>query len=356
MKSILIKLLFILLGSIFIFYLFYSPSIKFDILENPAKDKVSHKQIEKRIDPSVKQPALTEGIGQNIGKPIDVMTRKFGYPKRIYSSNFSYRNFVYKLKDAYYIVGVKDNRIKMIYATGKEADVAPYKILSPSGKMFNGSNIVSEPIISTEDGDYQFQLSEADIKTQALVEYDGLFMQVFIDRFTGKVMAVRYLSPDTLVEMQPYAMSYNGKTIEKKLNDEVHRIEEIAINSNEVLTMFELTNTMRQLNKLEPLDTNEIINHTAQFQVTKLSSEHQQVTSVEDEIGSKLSAEGIDYQHLSQNIAYNFEDVPGVINSWMNSVEHRNNLLNKNINAMGGGISGSYNSLIFLEDLSLKED
>lgn len=355
MKSILLKLLFIFLVSIFMFYLFYSPSIKFDILENPAKDKVAHKTIKKTEQQSHKVK-LTEGVGQYVGKSIDELTKAFGYPKRIYKSNYSYRNFIFTFKNQYYIVGVKDNTIKMIYATGKEANVYPYKIYSESGKIFNGGNVVSEPIISTKDGDYQFQLSEADIKTQALVEYENLFMQVFIDRFTNKVLAVRYLSPDTLVEMQPYALSYNGKTIERKINDEKHNIEEGVNNSNSVLTMFELTNLMRTLNDNLALSSNETINHIAQIQVMKLSQSNQKVTSVENEIGSQLNDEGIQFNHLTQNIAVNYEDIPALINSWMNSSEHREHMLDDQVNEMGGGISAQYNSIVFIDNQSLNEE
>lgn len=351
MKNILIKLLLILLMGVFLFYLFYSPSLKFDVLENPAKENVIQEKIKPTPEQSVKHPKLNEGFGVYIGENIDVFTKKFGYPKRLYDSNFSFKNFVYEFKDQYYIVGVQNNKIVMIYATGESAKSYPFKIGQSANRIFNGNAIVSEPVIKTKEKEYQFQLTEVDIKTQALIQYDNVFVQVYIDRISNKVMAMRYISPETLVEMQPYAMSSNGETIEKTHSDTAHTKDEVTINSNKVLTMFEITNYMRKINGMKLLETNELINTVAQFQVASLNKVKQEkVKQVEDEIGSELNKLDIEYLHLSQNIAFNFDDVPSLINSWLNSEEHRENMLNRNINEMGGGISGSYYSLIFINN------
>ncbi|MCE4956888.1 CAP-associated domain-containing protein [Macrococcoides caseolyticum] len=349
MKSILIKLLLIFLMGVFLFYLFYSPSLKFDVLENPAKEQVKPDKIKQHSKQSIKRPKLSKGLGVYIGADIDLFTQKYGYPKRIYDSNFSYKNFVYEFDNQYYILGVKDKRIVMLYATGEAAKSYPFKIGQSAGDIFNGNAIVSEPMIKTKHGEYQFQLTEVDIKTQTLIQYENAFLQVYIDRISNKVMAVRYITPETLVEMQPYVMSSNGETIEKEALQSAHTKDEVAINSNKVLTMFEITNYMRKINGRDALETNELINHVAQFQVASLNKEKlKNVKQVEDEIGPELNKLDIQYAHLSQNIAFNFDDVPSLINSWLNSDEHRENMLYRNINEMGGGISGSYYSLIFI--------
>ncbi|MGV2874503.1 CAP-associated domain-containing protein [Macrococcus capreoli] len=351
MKSIFIKLLLIFLMGVFLFYLFYSPSMQFDVLENPAKERVAQdKNIKQSNQNNIKRPKLNKGLGVYIGKDIDTFTKRFGYPKRIYDSNFNYKNFIYEFNEQYYIVGVKDKTIVMLYATGKDANTYPFKVGESADDIFNGNAIVSEPIIKTKQGEFQFQLTEVDIKTQTLIQYDNVFVQVYIDRISNKVMALRYINPESLVVMQPYAMSRKGKTIEKTANEATHTKDEVAINSNKVLTMFEVTNYMRKINGREPLETNELINHVAQFQVATLNKDKKEkVKQVQDEIGNELNKMDIEYLHLSQNIAYNFDDVPSLINSWLNSDEHRENMLNRDINEMGGGISGSYYSLIFIE-------
>ncbi|UTH14558.1 CAP domain-containing protein [Macrococcus equipercicus] len=349
MKNILIKLLAVLFAAVFLFYLFYSPSLKFDVLENPEKVSKPTEQInDNSTQPA--NPKLTKGIGVYIGRSINDFTDRYGYPKRIYPSKYSYDNYIFQFHDKYYICGVKDKRIVMIYATGKAADTYPLKITADAAQIFNGTTINTEPVIKTAKGKYRFELSEVDVKTQLLLQYGNIYAQVFVDRLTSKVMAVKYMTGPVLVEMQPYAMSYNGEIIERTPQQLDHTIDEISINSNNVLTMFELTNIMREINGRKPLATNELINHTAQFQVAELSRKSGKVvTQVENDIGTQLKDENIDYKDFAQNIAYNFEDVPSLINSWLNSDEHREQLLNSKFNEMGGGISGGYTSLVFIE-------
>ncbi|TDM07363.1 CAP-associated domain-containing protein [Macrococcus lamae] len=349
MKNILIKLLAVLLAGTFLFYLFYSPSLKFDVLENPKKESRPTEQIEDDMSQPA-NPKLTKGIGTYIGRDIGAFTKKYGFPKRIYPSKYTYENYIYQFKNQYYILGVQHRKIVMVYATGKSADTFPFKVTADAAQIFSGTTINTEPVVTTSKGKYQFELSEVDIKTQLLLQYGTTYTQVFVDRLSNKVMAVKYMTGPVLVEMQPYAMSYNGENIERTPEQLDHTIDEVSINSNNVLTMFELTNIMREINGRKPLATNELINHTAQFQVAKLSRDNKTVvTQVENDIGRQLKEEHIKYKDFAQNIAYNFEDVPSLINSWLNSDQHREQLLNNKFNEMGGGISGGYTSLVFIE-------
>lgn len=348
MKNILIKLLAVIFASIFLYYLFYSPSLKFDVLENPNKVTKTKETINDKVSTST-NPKLTEGPGIYVGQSIDRWTEKYGYPKRIYPSNFSFVNYVYTFKDKYYIVGVKNKMITMIYATDRNADIYPFKVGESAGKIFSGRALDTEPVIKTSKGKYQFELSDIDVKTQMLLQYDNVYMQVFIDRLTNKIVAVKYLTAPMLVEMQPYAMSYSGESVEKKKKEEKHTIDEVTANSNNVLTLFELTNIMRKLNGRQPLSTDELINQTALQQVMNLSSKSEPVTSVDNAIEKELNSKNIQYNDFYQNLAYNFEDVPSLVNSWMNTNEFREQLMNKNFNKMGGGISKGYTSLILLE-------
>ena len=51
---------------------------------------------------------------------------------------------------------------------------------------------------------------------------------------------------------------------------------------------------------------------------------------------SQLDNENIDFIATSQNVGYDFNDVPTLIHSWMNSDIHRSRMLNKKYNEMGG--------------------
>ena len=48
-------------------------------------------------------------------------------------------------------------------------------------------------------------------------------------------------------------------------------------------------------------------------------------------------------------MGYDFDDVPTLIHSWMNSDIHRSRMLNKKYNEMGGEVMRNYYSLIFVQ-------
>lgn len=62
-----------------------------------------------------------------IGKDIDDLTDKYGQASRTYPFKGHYMNYVFKKDEQYYIVSTKENKIKSVYATGNNANVAPFK-------------------------------------------------------------------------------------------------------------------------------------------------------------------------------------------------------------------------------------
>ena len=58
---------------------------------------------------------------------------------------------------------------------------------------------------------------------------------------------------------------------------------------------------------------------------------------------SRANAVGYPYAWLGENIAFNYPDAPSVVNAWMNSPEHRANILNPNYTDIG--VSFAWNSL-----------
>ena len=58
---------------------------------------------------------------------------------------------------------------------------------------------------------------------------------------------------------------------------------------------------------------------------------------------SRANAVGYNYAWLGENIAFNYPDAPSVVNAWMNSPEHRANILNPNYTDIG--VSFAWNSL-----------
>ena len=56
-----------------------------------------------------------------------------------------------------------------------------------------------------------------------------------------------------------------------------------------------------------------------------------------------ISASGYPYKTAGENLAYGFKDASGVVSGWMNSPEHRENILNSDYQDVGFGIASSPN-------------
>lgn len=116
------------------------------------------------------------------------------------------------------------------------------------------------------------------------------------------------------------------------------------------MTLYEVTNEMRKLKGLKPLKVNNDIAHIASinlFDATK--SGYDSVEFTENALKQQLDERDISYTSTSQNVGYNFDDVPTLIHSWMNSDIHRSRMLNTKYDEMGGEVMKDYYSLIFLE-------
>ena len=87
MKKLIIKIIGVLLLICFLIYLFYSPRLKFDVLENPNKDSTKTTQNENinKNEESVENPMPKEGIGTWVGQNLKKLTNTYGQAERVYS-------------------------------------------------------------------------------------------------------------------------------------------------------------------------------------------------------------------------------------------------------------------------------
>lgn len=116
------------------------------------------------------------------------------------------------------------------------------------------------------------------------------------------------------------------------------------------MTLYEVTNEMRKLKGLKPLKVNNDIAHIASFNLFDATkSGYDSVEFTENALKQQLDERDISYTSTSQNVGYNFDDVPTLIHSWMNSDIHRSRMLNTKYDEMGGEVMKDYYSLIFLE-------
>lgn len=349
MKKLIIKVIGVILLVTFLIYLFYSPRLKFDVLENPNKNSKTTKTEQfKQVNKDAENPKPKEGIGTWIGKDIKTLTHHYGQADRSYPYKNGLKNYVFKQKDEYYIVSTNKGTITSVYATGKGVKVSPLKIGESSSHIFEDTSINPEPTVKTKGKTYKFEMSDEDLKTQTLIKYGDVYAQIYSDQQTNKILAVRFLDANTLATLQPYKLNRaeDEGQISESSDDKIPHEQ----NPNQLITLYEVTNKMREMKNLQSLKVNNDIARIAAinlYEATDKGSDSVEFT--ENALTQQLDERHVSYKSASQNVGYDFDDVPTLIHSWINSDIHRSRLLSNKYDEMGGEVMSDYYSLIFVE-------
>ena len=109
--------------------------------------------------------------------------------------------------------------------------------------------------------------------------------------------------------------------------------------------LFQDTNSQRSSNNLSALSTNSALNAAAQAKANDMVSKdywaHNSPSG--DTPWTFITNAGYKYQAAGENLAYGFDNSSDTITGWMNSAEHRANILNSNYVDVGFGIANSPN-------------
>ena len=230
--------------------------------------------------------------------------------------------------------------------TGKDAKVDPLKISDNASHVFEKYSINPEPTIKVDGKEYELELSDLDMKTQTLIKFKNIYAQIYIDQQSNEIVAVRYLDSEALAAFKPYQMlsSQEDKEVQSEHGDLPYEQ-----NSNQLMTLYEITNEMRKLKDAKPLKINNDIAHIASFNLYEATGTDS-VEFTEDALKQQLNEQKISFVSTSQNVGYDFNEVPTLIHSWLNSDIHRSRMLNSKYNEMGGEVTNGYYTLIFVED------
>ncbi|GEQ04829.1 CAP domain-containing protein [Staphylococcus gallinarum] len=358
MKKLIIKVIGVLVLICFLIYLFYSPRLKFDVLENPNKNTTKTTQTTQTQDfdkskNTAENPMPKDGVGTWVGQSLSKLTKKYGQADRVYPYKDNYKNYVFKEKEAYYLVTTKDGIIKSVYATGKKANVEPLHITNNAAHVFEKFSVNPEPTITSNGKKYELELSDTDMKTQSLVKFKNMYAQIYIDQQSNHIVAVRFLDSDALAEFKPYQMVTSKEEKEVKSK---HGNAPYAQSSNQLMTLYEITNEMRKLKNTQPLKINNKLAHIASFNLYEATGQDDSAEFTEDALRDQLNAQEVPFTYSSQNVGYDFNDVPTLIHSWLNSDTHRSRMLNAKYNEMGGEVMEGYYTLIFVGEKKKGDD
>ena len=122
--------------------------------------------------------------------------------------------------------------------------------------------------------------------------------------------------------------------------------------------LLKLTNQQRQANNEPPLVMNSELTHAAQMKAKDMFAKnywaHNSPTG--EMPWDFIKQSGYDYEYAGENLARGFTSAQDVVTAWMNSPEHRQNMLSPNYHDAGfavqeGNLTGEQDTILIVEEL-----
>jgi uncharacterized protein YkwD len=280
----------------------------------------------------------TKGLMSLIGKNTKEVKDKLGKPKRVDLSYYGYDWWIYNENHQEYVqIGIENGKVVTVFAIGDNVNITPFKIGQSMEDIYSTHVIDTNVSLKDQDSTYQFELSEEDIITQPLTIVGNIFVQLYIDKFTGTLSSIRLMDASTLIKLHPFKMIQDGKEvevpIEKKVNDE-------KIDRDHERQIFDIANVIRSRFHLNRLEWDENASNIA-YETSQDMYENRDLSRTVNENGELLDViekEEGNYSTVRENIAANYMDAPAAVEGWFNSTDHRENLLNEDYTHTGIGV------------------
>jgi uncharacterized protein YkwD len=290
-----------------------------------------------------------EGLALLIGQDLTNVQKQWGSPVRIDESLYGFQWYIYNEDYGRYLqIGVENNRVVTVYAIGENLNVAPFEIGQPVEEIFNTQFIDTNINLDWQGGTYRFELSDTDLNLRPLVQLGDLYVQLYIDKFTGTLSSVRFLNAETLIKQRPYELVYRGELVkDPELTDEAWKMIEQGTEQQ----IFDITNVLRVRNQLKPLKWDEITSEVAYGHSKDMyeNNDYSHISKKFGDLANRLQAAKVAYDDAGENIAANYTDGPAVVEGWLNSKSHREALLNKNYSHLGVGVFRKYYTQNFIK-------
>jgi uncharacterized protein YkwD len=300
----------------------------------PALPPVNSGQVEPSKETATEKTPES-GAGSFIGEPAEKLLTAYGPPVRKEPSAYGYEWWVYHTGSAYFLAGVENNQIVTIYATGN-MDTSPFTLGISSNEIFRSRYPETEVVVNANDSYYRLELSEEDLNVRPLVPLGNFYAQLYIDQFSGTLSAVRFMTKDVLLKMQPYELVYQGKLPEVP---SLGRSAWVHIEKGSEQQMYELTNVMRSRFGLSSLEWD-----AAAAAAAKNHSKDMFAAGYFDhdspqfgDLKNRLERAGAVYSAAGENIAANYVDAAAAMEGWLNSKEHREVMFGESFSTLGTG-------------------
>lgn len=332
---------------IIVYYTNVEPS-KTEVLEGPTtitKPVVDVASPQKNLS---ELPRPTSGISTYIGKSSEEIMDNFGKPNRIDPSEFGYEWWIYNNYIELFMIGVKDDTVTQIFTTNKNINTDPYKIGQSLEDIYRMTIFEEEVTVELEENLYMFAMNERDMQNRILVRFDDVYMQLYIDNETNELYGVRFIDGETLVLHQSYEMQFVGELLEASTPSSYTQIEIDLANGRQ---LTEITNVFRKKNEMAQLQFSNVLtslageNSEQMFQHTMES----QVVEEKFELKQLLEQLAVDYKQVGENIATNYKDSIEVFHGWINSKDHRAQMLTEQYTQIGSGAYVNFYTQYYME-------
>ncbi|MGY3749157.1 CAP-associated domain-containing protein [Vagococcus acidifermentans] len=206
-----------------------------------------------RLSPSVHKSLPyyelnTSGLAGYIGKSKDELMEDFQNVRNIWQSPLGFEWLVYgDNPDNYIQIGVRDQKVVTIFSLGSENDTAPFSKDMTLTDISEITTIFSNFSFDYNDETYDVELSEEDMNYRPLVAFNnGAFAILHLDRDNGRIIGIRYLDKQQLLELMPYQLVSANPLPHPPVADD--RWE--TVNRDSAAQMVMLLNMLRETGEL----------------------------------------------------------------------------------------------------------
>lgn len=355
--KVLVRIL-IVLAIILTVFLYSDQSVKEnDLLKAPNSSGQAIPQVNLQ-PPSGEDtiPRPSSGLSTMVGKKTKVLVSEFGDPDRIEPSAYGYNWWVYNQTNSkFMMIGVLDDTINQVYIAGEELDASPFEIMQSIDDLYRFTIVQSEISVQIGLNTYTFTISDEDVTNRILVEFDGLYAQIYIDREDKEIEAIRFTDPKTLVLHQPYEMVYKGDYLAPEVPSTTLQKEIDEANERQI---FDLTNLYRPRHGIGIVEKEDALGLVARKHSEDMALQNYFSHESPDygDLGDRLEEAQIIYMAAGENIASNYYDSAEVVHGWLNSPDHRETLLKKEFTHLGSGAFGKYYTQNFVQSNIVDSD
>lgn len=290
----------------------------------------------------------TIDVAQYIGKDLTEVINDIKMSYIQGPSRYGYEWIVFKDEKKYISVGHINSQVVTVAVIGENVLKGNVVIGDKYDNIARILPIQRSIFIKNKKGEYRFELTEEERNLRPLVQLtDNVYAQLYFDRYSRSLVAVRVMDDETLIKHRPYRLVYRGDLKKFTSSSQAYQT---GINRMNEKQIYDVTNVLRRQYGKSKLSWSRNLANVA-FQHSKDMKENQYFDHVSPENGDlekRLKKGNIAYTLAGENIASGYPDGIDAVIGWLNSPDHRETLLYDEFTHIGVGVYEEYYTQNFI--------